>query len=42
MRRPVASQIIGYTKSVVLELLYSNPPNLQAFMGQAEEMGMLR
>lgn len=42
MLRLVPSQIIGYTKSVLVELLESSPPNLQAFMGQAEEMGMLR
>eukprot|EP00752_Nemacystus_decipiens_P001315 g1305.t1 len=35
-------QIIGYTKTVIMQLLDSNPPNLPAFMGQAEEMGMLR
>lgn len=35
-------QIIGYTKTVIMQLLESNPPNLPAFMGQAEEMGMLR
>eukprot|EP00903_Cladosiphon_okamuranus_P007209 g6998.t1 len=35
-------QIIGYTKTVITQLLESNPPNLPAFMGQAEEMGMLR
>lgn len=35
-------QIIGYTKTVIVQLLESNPPTLPAFMGQAEEMGMLR
>ncbi|CBN76535.1 conserved unknown protein [Ectocarpus siliculosus] len=41
-KRSNFGQIIGYTKSVIVELLESNPPNLPAFMGQAEEMGMLR
>ncbi|CAM9989907.1 unnamed protein product [Pylaiella littoralis] len=35
-------QIIGHTKSVIEQLLEVNPPTLPAFMGQAEEMGMLR
>ncbi|CAM9820471.1 unnamed protein product [Scytosiphon promiscuus] len=41
-KRSNFGQIIGYTKSVIVDLLDSSPPNLPAFMGQAEEMGMLR
>lgn len=36
------SQIIGYTKSCIEEVLDANPPNLQAFMAQAVELGLLR
>lgn len=35
-------QIIGHTKGSIEEILDGNPPNLQAFMGHAEEIGMLR
>lgn len=34
-------KIIGYTKGCIQDVLETDPPNLQAFMAQAAEMGMM-